>query len=910
MITEKKTFSDTTQTVRCDIQWTLTGREAIEQESMIGASTIIEKDGIVKYTGFFSYIKTPCLEYVLLDLGSNGHSKMSQVHLNGKHIGDIHGVFTNMHFCVSQKDLLEGENEIVISCFGNIERASVDGLCQEVYRTDYDLIPRNFMELKPFLPIGEVQKVSYNDQYALFECKRGQIRIAFPNNSLEIKGSSKSLKLRTAADELIFKDELKYEKFKFKDSEKCSNISCGNIIVSLNKASGAFSVSNNSSPIRDFMPLVAEDYFLLSWNLSNEEKIFGLGENAENGMQKRGTQEDIWLVHSFWKCDKPIPFLMSNNGYGIYLHSSFRSQIDIGYRENEKAFMFIDDAQIDLFFFINSKFLGMISAYTSITGRSPLPPKWAFGYWQSSTQYIAQKQLEENIDGFIKRDINIDVIAIDPVWQENAYQNLEWNKQHYPEPGKFLAKLKKENINLALWTAPFINPSSKHYNYAIDNGYVLTNSDGSPSKTNWWMGFDAVIVDFTNPKAVSWWQSLLEPLVKDGVRVIKIDGGDTNETPVTMNFASGSSMEELHNLFPLLFAKAVYSGMQNILKNERSITWIRTGCAGIQQYPCCWGGDQLANFAGGRVLIKAGQQAGLMGIPYWSHDLGGFSGTKPTEEYYIRSFQWGLLSPLSRAHGWEDAPWKKGERAEKIIKNFIGIRYALLPSIYSYAWKSHNSGQPMMYAMALRYQSDDAVYDKDYQYMFGPDLLVCPIYQQADQEDFSAQREIYLPDGIWYDYWTNKVFSGKQLVTVKAELSKIPLFVRGGGIFVKSKPVKKADASKLEIHCYCGGSGSIEYYEDDGISNDYMSKKYCTTCMNFSDTGQTAILNIGKTNGDFTGAVSQYNFAVYIYGVKTVKSVEVCGKKIENYNFNANEKILTFSVSKRKDEELNLNLGY
>ena len=508
----------------------------------------------------------------------------------------------------------------------------------------------------------------------------------------------------------------------------------------------------------------------LSWQLDDNEHVFGLGENTTGGMDKRGKKEQIWVIHSFEKCDKPVPFLLSTSGYGFYLHCAYKAEFDIGKDVKNQARCFVDNTRMDIFLLTKKLFPELISNFTELTGRSPMPPRWAFGYWQSTTRPISQAELEKNIAIFENKKISVDVIAIDPVWQKPGFQSWQWNRKYFPNPSKFLSTLKSAKTNLALWTCPFINHTSPLYDEAVRKKFVMENENGLPGKINWWMGFNGLLMDSYHPEAVRWWGKLIASFVKSGVNVLKIDGGDTNETIPGLFSSKKHSMRELHNLYPVLFAKAVHESMKKAAGNKRTITWIRTGFTGIQRYPCCWGGDQEANFRGGRVLIKAGQQSGLAGIPYWSHDLGGFAG-RPTEEYYIRSFQWGLLSPLARAHGYVAAPWEMGKRAEKITGDFIRLRYRLLTTIYSYAWNSHVTGEPMMRAMVIDNQEDKNTYDAEFQYMFGHSILVAPVYKESNDKNLASRRTVYLPEGRWYDFWSDKIYAGGKKFHCKRRLT-------------------------------------------------------------------------------------------------------------------------------------------
>ena len=306
--------------------------------------------------------------------------------------------------------------------------------------------------------------------------------------------------------------------------------------------------------------------------------------------------------------------------------------------------------------------------------------------------------------------------------------------------------------------------------------------------------------------------------------------------------------------------------------------------------------DQWPDFNGGQVLIRSGQQAGLAGISFWSHDLGGFCGEvtfadDATLEYHVRSFQWGLLSPLARAHGAAATPWDRGPQAEAGIAKFLKLRYRLLPTIYSYAWQSHRTGQPMMRAMVLDNQDDPNCYAAEFQYMFGLDLLVGPIYQLAQDEatagnhekDLTATRQVYLPEGQWYDYWTDNIYPGRQVLTCTAPLDTIPLFVRSGAVLAYGPETLRADTvpSDLEVHVYSGNDGCLTLYEDDGLSYAYQAGEFAETTIRLTDDGRKLSLVIGPTSGEYKGQADHHKWNIVVHGLNNCSYAKINGQPID-----------------------------
>ncbi|WP_284646293.1 glycoside hydrolase family 31 protein [Paenibacillus silviterrae] len=576
----------------------------------------------------------------------------------------------------------------------------------------------------------------------------------------------------------------------------------------------------------------------MSIELSEDEQIFGLGENATPTIAKRGQREEMWVAHDFVHCDVPVPFYISTKGYGLYFNNSYHSIFDMGGLVPDRALLWAAGGGLDYFFIHGPAPKAIVAGYSSITGKAKLPPRWAFGFWQSRTGADSADAVLAKADRFKQEGLPLDVIGIDPPWMED-FTEFKWNSSNFPEPQDFVRRLKERQLRLILWSSPFVNPTCGNFEEGAANGHFFRDENGSFKPICWWKGYDSGLVDFTSPEAVTWWRSQLLPLLELGVDGLKIDGGDGSEVPSDLYSAEGRTGSELHNLYPLYFAKAIYGIFQEARPNERVLVWERTGFAGSGKYPCTWGGDQLADYSGTRVLIKAGQAAGLVGIPFWSQDVGGFC-TSPdsSESFFIRSYQWGLLSPLSRAHGDRTEPWAYGDRAFRIVKEYIKLRYRLLPYLYSLAYGAVLSGVPMMRPLFYEFPEDTATYGCDYQYMLGDGLLVAPIVEETEVEDLSATREIYLPSGEWIDYWTEQRWEGGRTYSYDAAIDKLPLFVKSGTLLPMAPPILNTtdyDGKELFLHYYPDAEGTeaiASHYLDDGVSLDYRTGAY--DCIEFS----------------------------------------------------------------------------
>jgi alpha-D-xyloside xylohydrolase len=587
----------------------------------------------------------------------------------------------------------------------------------------------------------------------------------------------------------------------------------------------------------------------ISFHIHPDEHIFGLGEKF-TPLDKKGQRIVSWTVDALGstteRSHKNIPFLWSTRGYGLFIDSGSRITWDIGVTSCQSYTVTIDASAFDAYVIHGETPADILRAYADLTGHARVPPKWSFGLWVSSGgTYRDHGTMEKLVDGLKQHDIPADVVHVDPWWMRwRQYCDFVWDETAFPRPEEFIEYLHARSLRLCLWEHPYISVESALFEVGEKQGFFVKKADGtvyvidyglslaprpdgvvrtSSPETSW--NARVAIIDLTNPKAYAWFQDLHRPALQMGVDVFKTDFGE--DVPADGCFWNGDTGASMHNLYPLLYNRAVYE----VTQQERGygLVWSRSGTAGNQRYPVCWSGDPAADFDSLAFTVRGGLSAGMSGIPFWSNDIGAYRGT-PSEELYIRWAQFGLFCSHSRMHGDSPRePWAFGERALGIVRKMIALRYSLIPYIYSTAHEAQRTGLPVIRALPLMFPNDPQCVGNDLEYLLGPWLLVAPIY------DPSGQRRVYLPEGSWIDWWTGEMYEGMKSVSVQAPLDRFPLFVRAGAILPRMDAALHVPAGLVDpliVSLYPFGNSHYQFHEDEGTTEfQCLEEEALLTCV-------------------------------------------------------------------------------
>ena len=536
------------------------------------------------------------------------------------------------------------------------------------------------------------------------------------------------------------------------------------------------------------------------FTLTADEMIFGCGESA-TGLNKAGQKVNLFVTDPQGpetdQMYKPIPFFMSNRGYGMFMHTSAPVTCDFGATYIGLNKMFMGDENLDLFVFFGEP-KDILDEYTDLVGKPGMPPLWSFGTWMSRITYFSEKEGYDVAANIRKNKYPCDVIHFDTGWFDVDWQcDYKFSENRFQNPQQMLKDLRSQGFHVCLWQLPYFTPKNRYFSELIEKDMYVKNGNGE-------LPYEDVVLDFSNPETVKWYQDKLAGLLNIGVSAIKVDFGEA--APLNGIYASGKSGWYEHNLYPVRYDMAV-SEITKKLHNE-NIMWARAAWAGSQRYPLHWGGDAATTNTGLLGTLRAGLSFGLSGFSFWSHDMGGFVKSTP-EDLYCRWIPFGFLTSHTRAHGAPPTePWLyDSKRVQDVFRKSAEMKYRLMPYVYAQAKECTEKGLPMLRALFVEFSDDPGAWKVDDEYLFGSQILVAPLLESG-----MTGRTVYLPEGKWIDYQTEKVYEGGWH-RIEAGSLPIIMLVRDGSVLPHLKLAQSTvemDWSKMNLKVYSADKKQAE----------------------------------------------------------------------------------------------------
>jgi alpha-glucosidase (family GH31 glycosyl hydrolase) len=622
-----------------------------------------------------------------------------------------------------------------------------------------------------------------------------------------------------------------------------------------------------------------DDAPLIHFTQTPDEHFYGFGQRAA-GLDLKGKRFDTYnranygYQNSIETMNINIPFFVSSRGYGIFFDNSYPATFDLG-KSDSKTCSYDAAGGVLTFYVIAGRTMkDVLVNYTHLTGRQPLPPRWALGYLQSKYGYENEAQTREVVNELRRRGFPVDGVILDLYWFGKASDMgaLDWDRTRFPNPEKMIAGLKALGVQTILIHEPYFMKGLKNFDEAEALGFFGKDGRGKTITFPFWTGVDAALLDLTHPAAQNWLWEKLKPITDDGIGGWWSDLGEPEEHPTSMMHHLGSAAK-VHNIFSLLWAKAIFENYRAHYPDARLFNLTRSGTAGMQRYaPFPWSGDVRRSFSGLALQLPIMLGMGMSGIAYQHSDIGGFAYGDPSTqpELYARWMQYGVFSPIVRAHGsgLPTEPYQFGEQVEKICRDYIKLRYRLLPYTYTYAYENTQTGLPFARPLALEYPDDPNVADLSSEYLWGEWLLVAPVVQ-ANQRS----KEVYLPGGEWFDYWTKKKYRGGKNITVDAPLERLPMFVKSGAILPMQNVAPSTSHTSpdtLALEVYPADSSAFTLYEDDGASQAYTRGEFALTAFACKTENKFVSVVWGKSAGNYQGKPQRRLYVMHMQNIQAM----------------------------------------
>lgn len=671
-----------------------------------------------------------------------------------------------------------------------------------------------------------------------------------------------------------------------------------NITAVLAKANAALSFLDKDGKV-----LMGDDPdFGLHWNnnevshfrkLQDGERFIGLGEKT-GALDRRGASYTNWNTDNFAYAPEADPLylstpffigLVNQSVYGYFLDNSFKTIFNFGASSDRYAWTTADGGILDYYFFHGPDVASVIQSYAQLTGFMPLPPKWSLGYQQCRYSYYPAAEVLSVAKTFREKAIPGDVIYLD-IHYMDEYKVFTWHPKRFPDPKGMIKALKELGFRVAIIVDPGVKVEKGYaaYESGLAEEIFATYPDGSTYQGQVWPGWSH-FPDFSTPEGRDWWADQFSVYTDAGVEGFWNDMNEPaawgQHLPNAVEFGwegHGATHRQARNVYGMQMVRATRAGVEARQPGQRPFLLTRAGFSGVQRYSAVWTGDNVATESHMLAGVRLVNSLGLTGIPFAGYDVGGFVG-EASPALYARWMAIGAFTPFFRGHTMinsrDSEPWAYGEEVEDISRNYIGLRYQLMPYLYSAFAEAARSGMPIARSLAIDYSFHPEVYDPQFQnqYLFGPSILVAP------SETTKDLLKVWLPPGDWQHLLTGEAFAGGRIHIVEQTMDKLPVFVRAGALITAQRLVQHLGESAgdtLILHVYAAPGGiepvdvefQTEYYEDDGESLAHENGAYYRRQLIHDTIAREVVLS--AVEGSFASGFSKLR--VVLHGAGEVRA--------------------------------------
>jgi alpha-glucosidase len=545
-----------------------------------------------------------------------------------------------------------------------------------------------------------------------------------------------------------------------------------------------------------------------------------------------------------------------------------------------------------------------------------LPPMWSIGYQQCRYSYYPDTEVLHFARKFRDKKIPADVIVLD-IHYMDEYKIFSWDKKRFPYPDQMIDLLKEMGFEVVVICDPGIKIEDNYVPFQTgkEEDIFLKYPDNTHYEGEVWPGW-CYFPDFTSKKSRSWWGEMMKSYTDIGIKGFWNDmneiatWGQMLPENIVFDFeGEGGTTRKGRNLYGMQMARSSYEGAKENLKGERPFSLTRAAFSGIQRYSALWTGDNVANDEHMMLGVRLVNSLGLSGVAFSGYDVGGFAGNGQSG-LFARWIQIGAFSPFFRGHSMlnshDSEPWSYGEEVEDISRNYIRLRYKLMPYLYSAFLVASEKGLPVSRSLCIDYADDDKIYDTEFenQYLFGDSILVAPIKSNVNF------WKVYLPKGKWYEFFTDEKINGNQEIIREYHLNHLPLFVKESSIiplYINGNDNSKDIGDLLELHVYKGtDANSFDYYEDDGRTYGHEKGEYHRRTISYDPTSNQ--IKLDASSGSYGTKMNKIKLVLHGFDDKDLNQLRT-SSDVQATTYSYIDPIEKFSPIDNEDNE-HLKIGH
>lgn len=636
-----------------------------------------------------------------------------------------------------------------------------------------------------------------------------------------------------------------------------------------------------------------------------DEMYLGLGEKT-GGLDKRGKKWKLWGVDRPYTVNadplyQSIPVLIGYRharAWAAFFDNTFKSFFDMCASTPDRWKWSAAGGEINVYFLAGPTLPELTRRYMKLVGGIPMPPKWALGYHQSRYSYETEAEVRRIARTFRRLKIPCDSIHLD-IHYMRGYRVFTFDENKFPDPKALAKDLKKQGIRPVCIVDPGVKEDHNWevFREGLQKGYFCKNDRGETViKYSW--PLRAAWPDFGREEVRRWWGDLHKVYTDAGIEGIWNDMNEPSMWPwafylwkmvIPTGMYFGEDMLHTHagkpaphlrcrNVYGMMEDKATREGLLRLRPDRRPFVLTRAGYAGVGRYAIMWTGDNFSTWSQFKMTVPMLINLSLTGQPICGPDTGGFV-LNASRELFARWMQLGAFYPYLRGHtmvhSLRHEPWTFGKKVEEICRRFIGLRYRLMPYLYSLVWEAHREGDPVWRPPAYHFPEDEKTARIEDQVMVGPHMMVAPVTKRG-----ARSREVYLPEGKWLEFFSGEVCEGPGVREIGAPLERIPLFLREGAVVPMGPLMQYTDEKPLDplTLLIFPGEGSFRLWEDDGVSMDYERGGFACTPISTEMGDDALLVKIRPREGNFT--VPERKVNVKIKAESRPASIALNGKPV------------------------------